>query len=98
MRNSIVIVLAGAVFGALSALAVPATVAKAQDCDMTINNNKGARQRWTCWYYGFQGCEPNVCEEDTCNINCPTGEIYFCVGFQYCGSNIVNGCQGLTCV
>lgn len=99
VKKLLFIALAGILAGVILAMVFPSST-KAQQfgCD-SFNGAIGARQRYICYVFGNQAenCYPDICEEDICNVSCPTGYAYFCVGFPYCGLPALTGCEGQSC-
>jgi hypothetical protein len=79
---------------ALGGIAGVKTV-KAQ-CDSQSGSNQGQRVSHICIFDACAG-DQIACEADQCNVNCPQGEIIYCVANEYCGSYITNGCYGRNC-
>jgi len=93
LRGLFVLIPLAVAFGSLLAVGT----ARAQsDCDSQSGSNQGARTSHTCFYGDCWG-GGGACEEDVCDVNCPSGQIRFCVALQYCGMWYTSGCHGFSC-
>lgn len=88
-----------ALLGILLGIICPVSARAQQTCDGSNGSQLGARYDHKCYIVGGPTCpdQDQECEQDFCNVTCPGGYIFYCIGIGYCGQDHLSGCGGYTC-